>query len=188
MRKMIASLIVLGSLVFFVPSPVEAQSHSASGFLGAWCAQGDPAKRTSITSNEPFLTLTNEVGSTSSGHTIGLSGREIIAPAWQLVRGTLSADDQTISWSNGTFWRRCHSRRQVDVEGTWFFGGDRSKPCHIDQHGEKLTLRNESGQSATGTFTGTHTISTVWMGTHITGTVSHNQKHILWSNGTYWTR
>ena len=171
MHKMIA-LAVLGSLVFLTPSPLRAASHSASGFLGAWCAQGDPAKGTSISSNGPLLTLTNEVGSTSSGQTIGLSGREIVVPQWHLVRGTLSADDQTISWSNGT----------------WFFAGDRSKRCHIDQHGEKLSLRNESGQSATGFFTGTHTISTVWMGTRITGTVAHNQNHILWSNGTYWSR
>jgi hypothetical protein len=34
-----------------------------SGFLGTWCAQGDPAKQASITSNGVFFTLTNETGS-----------------------------------------------------------------------------------------------------------------------------
>jgi hypothetical protein len=67
-------------------------------------------------------------------------------------------------------------------------GGDRSKPCYIDQSGTSLSLRNEVGQTATGSFVSRRTISTVWSGTTITGKISRDSTQILWSNGTYWTR
>jgi hypothetical protein len=162
--------------------------NQTSAFVGKWCAQGDRDKRASIVANGPFLTLTNEQGSTSSGHILGLNGTQIIADQWGLVRGTLSGDGRTIAWTNGTFWARCSRHHHTDLQGRWFFGGDRSKPCHIDQHDTSLSLVNESGQTATGTFTGKYAISTVWSGTTITGTVTRDRKRILWSNGTYWTR
>ena len=40
-------------------------------FTGAWCAQGDPTKHASISSNGAFLTLTNENGDTSPEITKG---------------------------------------------------------------------------------------------------------------------
>ena len=41
--------------------PSQPQSGA---FTGAWCAQGDPTKHASISSNGAFLTLTNENGDT----------------------------------------------------------------------------------------------------------------------------
>ncbi len=55
------------------------QSQSAA-FAGAWCAQGDPTKHASISSNGAFLTLTNENGDTSPGQFQGQTG--IVAPGW----------------------------------------------------------------------------------------------------------
>lgn len=189
MRNFAARNTVVALLIAFVlslvPHPVRAQPDRIGPFLGTWCAQGDPAKRTSISANGPFLTLTNEQGSTSSGHIA--AGGEIIAPQWSLVRGTLSSGGSRISWSNGTFWERCNSNHSpLSLQGTWYMGGNRSKPCYIDQRGGSLSLRNESGQVASGSFTGTHTITTTWFGTTITGTISRDR--ISWSNGTYWTR
>jgi len=44
------------------------QGNQGAGFLGQWCAQGDPNKQTSITSNGGvFFNLTNEQGDTSPG-------------------------------------------------------------------------------------------------------------------------
>ena len=45
--------------------------QQGSGFLGAWCAQGDPGKHASISGNGVFLTLTNEIGDTSPGNLQG---------------------------------------------------------------------------------------------------------------------
>ncbi len=45
--------------------------QGSAGFLGAWCAQGDPSKQASISSNGPMLNLTNESGSTSIGNMQG---------------------------------------------------------------------------------------------------------------------
>lgn len=191
MTKTIVTLILLCGAVCLTCRAAQAQPAPNSGFFGTWCAQGDRTKRASIASNGAFgLTLTNELGSTSTGHVFGINGNQIIADQWQLVRGTLSGDGRTISWTNGTFWARCssHHHDRGKLRGTWYFGGDRSKPCHIDERGGALTLTNESGQSATGTFTGKRTISTNWSGVTITGTVSDDGNRILWSNGTYWTR
>jgi hypothetical protein len=184
----IAYLTLCCLLIGLTHTSISAQPNQGTAFLGTWCAQGDPAKRTSIAANGPFLTLTNELGSTSTGTVTGMNGQEIVAPQWEFVRGTLSSDGKSISWSNGTFWSRCPSRRPIDLQGTWYMGGDQSKPCRIDQRGTTLSLKNESGQTASGAFTGKYSISTSWDGAVITGTISNNRNQILWSNGTYWTR
>jgi hypothetical protein len=188
-KRILAFAAMLSFGIALSSSPVHAQTGQSSAFLGTWCAQGDPAKRTSITASGPFFTLTNEVGSTSSGHITDISGRQIVALQWDFVRGNLSPDGTSISWSNGTYWARCPTHhRPVDLRGTWYMGGDPSKPCRIDQNGNSLSLQNESGQSASGSFTGRYSISTNWGGTVITGTISDDRKRISWSNGTYWTR
>jgi hypothetical protein len=168
---------------------VRAQSgvNQTGPFLGAWCVQGDSSRRASIAANGPFnLTLTNENGSTSSGIVSGINGQQITAPDWNLVQGNLSADGQTITWSNNTSWSRC--RDYTDVQGTWYVGGDFSRACRIDQNNGSLNLRNELGQPGTGSFSGKRQIATVWSGVQITGTISRDKNRIDWSNGTYWTR
>lgn len=124
-----------------------------SGFQGAWCAQGDSTKHCSITANGPFLNLTNETGSTSTAHFIGMNNNVITADQWQFVQGTLSSDATRIDWSNGTYWARCPSGggggnwwRYPNVDGTWYRGGDHSQSCYIRQHRKNLNLTNESGQ------------------------------------------
>src|SRR6202167_1524005 len=97
-------------------------NQSAAAFTGAWCAQGDPTKHASISSNGAFLTLTNENGDTSPGQYQGQTG--IVAPGWQFVTGTLSPDGSQITWSNGTFCARCNSgggggRNRLNLTGTW---------------------------------------------------------------------
>jgi hypothetical protein len=77
-----------------------------------------------------------------------------------------------------------------DISGTWFPNGDRSKHCQIQQAGTSVTLINESGQTATGTFVNPSEIRTTWSGSvfPITGRISGDLRTITWSNGTYWTR
>ncbi len=176
--------------VLIGPSFAFAQGSFNQGgpFVGTWCAQGDPTRRASIAQNGPFnLSLTNESGSTSAGMITGPSGRQITAPQWNLVQGTLSADGQTIAWSNNTFWTRC-SRQYADVQGTWYVSGDQSRPCRIDQFNGSISLRNEVGQTGSGSFTGARRLATVWSGNSILGMISRNYNRIDWSNGTYWTR
>jgi hypothetical protein len=186
MTRNVGCALLFSLVVSCVPVTVRAQSDSAAPYLGTWCAQGDPAKQTSIASNGAFLTLTNEVGSTSIGRVT--ANQQIVADEWQFVRGSLSSDRQTISWTNGTYWTRCPTRTPVSIQGTWYFGGDRSKACYIDQRGSTLSLRNESSQRATGSFVSRRTISVNWLGVAITGEISRDGSRILWSNGTYWTR
>src|ERR1700759_1168764 len=140
----------------FGPNP------QSSGFLGAWCAQGDPGKRASISANGPMLTLTNENGDTSPGQYQGQTG--ITAPGWQFVSGNLSPDGQQINWSNGTFWARCNGGSggggQSSLSGTWYAQGDRSKACSITQRRGNLQLTNETGATASGQMNGKRTLST----------------------------
>ena len=165
--------------------------QGSAGFLGAWCAQGDPSKQASISSNGPMLNLTNESGSTSIGNLQG--NNQIVAPEWQFVTGTLSGDGSRIDWSNGTFWARCYNgggggRRAPNLNGRWYPNGNRSLSCSIQQRRGSLTLQNENGDRATGSFNGKWSVTTNWQGTSIAGTISRDGNRIDWSNGTYWIR
>jgi hypothetical protein len=163
-----------------------------AGFLGAWCAQGDPTKQASISNNGAFLNLTNESGDTSIGNLQGPN--QISAPGWQFVTGNLSGDGSRINWSNGTFWARCYNggggggNRRPNLNGNWYPNGNRSLSCSIQQRRGNLTLQNESGQRATGSFNGRNHLSTNWQGTTINGTLSRDGNTINWDNGTYWIR
>jgi hypothetical protein len=165
------------------------RSQSA-GFIGGWCAQGDPTKQTSISYNGAFYNLTNENGDTSIGNLQG--NNQIQAPGWQFVTGTLSMGGKQIQWSNGTFWARCPTGggggRSPNLNGNWYPNGNRSLQCSIQQRRGTLTLQNESGQRATGSFNGRWGISTNWQGTRITGTITRDGNRINWDNGTYWIR
>src|ERR1700760_518948 len=170
------------------PNP---QSNPPSGFLGQWCAQGDPSKQTSITGNGVFLTLTNENGDSSPGNMQG--GNTIVAPGWQFVQGTLSGDGSQINWSNGTFWARCNNGggggwRRPRIEGTWYRSGNRSQRCSIRRRGETYRLTNEANASATGSWDSRRQFTTNWSGTIINGIVTSNGNRINWDNGTFWTR
>lgn len=165
-----------------------------SGFQGAWCAQGDPTKHCSITANGPFLNLTNENGSTSSGHLMGMNSNVVSADQWNFVQGTLSSDATRIDWSNGTFWARCPSGgggggwHYPNVDGTWYRSGNRSQSCYIKQHRRSLSLTNESGQTGSGQTDGRWHLTTNWNGRQINGSLSRDGNTIYWDNGTNWTR
>jgi hypothetical protein len=178
-----------------VAAPPQPSQNSA--FLGQWCAQGEPNKRASISANGPFLTLTNEQGSTSTGNYQGMNQNTIVAAQWQFVTGTLSADGSQINWSNGTFWARCdngggggggHHNRLPNLQGTWYRSGNHSLACSIQQNKKDLTFTNESGQTAQGSFVGPNNLTANWAGQTINGKLVNNAGRINWDNGTYWSR
>lgn len=176
-------------------APPQLPVNQGSAFLGQWCAQGDSTKRCSITSNGPFLSLTNEQGSTSTGTVQGMNSNTITADQWQFVRGTLSADGNQINWTNGTYWARCDNsggggggRHRPNLQGTWYRDGDHSLACSVSQRGSKLTFTNEQGQTAQGKFLGNRNVTANWGGTTINGTLVNNGGRINWDNGTMWSR
>ncbi|MGB0125428.1 MAG: hypothetical protein WA419_17355 [Silvibacterium sp.] len=65
-----------------------------------------------------------------------------------------------------------------NLTGKWFPNGNRSRSCTIQQHHGNLSLQNEIGQSATGSFNGRRTITTNWAGTTIGGTISRDGNRI----------
>ena len=76
-----------------------------------------------------------------------------------------------------------------NLTGTWYQGGDRSKPCFILQRGDSLTLTNERNQVATGSFVQPNQLTTRWYPSlQIEGHISGSLQTIFWSNSTYWTR
>jgi hypothetical protein len=193
----LACLIALAVSPLIVPRSAHAapvpQGNQGAGFLGQWCAQGDPSKQTSITGNGVFLTLTNENGDSSPGNIQGGNGNVVVAPGWQFVQGTLSGDGSQINWSNGTFWARCNNGggggwRRPRVEGTWYRGGNRSQRCYIRRRGETYRLTNEANATATGSWDSRHQVTTNWSGSIINGTVTAGGNRINWDNGTFWTR
>ena len=86
--------LAIGVLCVAIVAVVSVRSKAASApqmpgqppsrFLGAWCAQGDPAKQCSVSMNGLFLTFTNESGSTSSAHYIGVDQNVVSADQWGL--------------------------------------------------------------------------------------------------------
>src|SRR5580698_8647316 len=164
----------------FAVAPPQLPSQN-SAFLGQWCAQGDPSKTTSIAANGPFLTLTNEQGSTSTGNYQGMNQNVIVAAQWQFVKGTLTPDGNRINWSNGTYWARCNQGggghdhgRLPNLQGTWYRSGNHSMTCSIQQNRKTLSFTNESGQTARGQFLGSKNVTANWGGQTINGTLVNN--------------
>jgi len=170
--------------------PGSRSRYQNAGFVGVWCAQGDPTKQTSISYNGAFYNLTNENGDTTIGNLQGKN--QIQVPGWQFVTGTLTQKGKQIQWSNGTFWARCPTGggggEKLNLNGNWYPNGNRSMQCSIQQHKGNLTLQNENGQRATGSFNGKYNVTTNWQGNRINGTVSRDGNRINWDNGTYWVR
>jgi hypothetical protein len=93
--------------------------------------------------------------------------------------------------TKGTYWTRCSGgggHRTPNLDRTWYRGGDRSQSCNIRQRKRNLQLRNESGQSATGSVDRRGHVTTYWSGTQIGGTLSPDGDTIYWDNGTSWSR
>ncbi len=182
-------ILIQSQIAAAVPVP---QGNQGGGFLGQWCAQGDPSKQASITGNGVFLTLTNENGDSSPGNVQG--GNVIVAPGWQFVQGTLTPDGSQINWSNGTFWARCNNGgggggwRRPKIEGTWYRSGNRSQRCYIRRRGDTYSITNEANASATGSWDSRRQLTTNWSGTIINGIVTSGGNRINWDNGTFWTR
>ena len=72
-----------------------------------------------------------------------------------------------------------------NISGTWDAQGDRGKRCTISQSGTSITLTNERGQTAHGSFVNPSVITTSWS---VEGRISGSLDTILWNNSTTWTR
>ncbi|HEY7001499.1 MAG TPA: hypothetical protein VH330_07140 [Candidatus Udaeobacter sp.] len=77
--------------------PHEHGSDSGQGLSGRWYHDGKP---TNISVSGQSVTITNEVGQSSSG---SMSGNDIAIGG---LRGQVSHNGRRISWSNGTEWTR----------------------------------------------------------------------------------
>jgi hypothetical protein len=175
------------------PSRGWAQDFGQAGRIaGDWCAQGDKTKHCSISSKGPVLTFTNETDSTSTGHFVNTQQTVFSADEWRFVQGTLSPDGLRIDWSNGTYWLRCGSGggsgHRPNLDGTWYRDGNRAQVCSIRQKKGDLRLKNEGGQTATGSFNDSRHITTNWPEGQIDGTISPDGNTINWDNGTSWSR
>ncbi len=164
----------------------SAQTSQAGLFLGTWCVQGDPSKPASVALSGSYVTLNNEQGAASRAYVQGGGTPTVVSNKWN-VHGSLNPSGHTINWSNGTSWSRCFEGAVPTISGTWHPSSGQGS-CSIDQRGQSLYLKNESGQSATGAFTDKTAIVAIWNGTAVTGTLSKNRKTIAWSNGTSWSR
>jgi poly(beta-D-mannuronate) lyase len=175
-----------------VAAKSSSDNAQAAAFLGAWCGQGIPSVRASITNSGSYLTLTNENGAASTGRTVGKDG--IVAPGWDSVTGRLSPNHSQIDWSNGSFWERCEltqggkDSRPLNLTGTWYGDADLTQPCIIRQHGNAVHIACGKYGNASGQLDKQGHLSTDWSGRPIAGLVTPDHNHIDWDNQTYWTR
>jgi len=174
-----------------LPSVRPASVTGSRSFTGTWCGQGDPAYPATITDSTAFLTL--KVSETNASIGLNQDERTILAPGWQFITGTLSANGKRIDWSNATYWTRCNTPKsrthpRLKLAGTWYADGLPSEVCSIGQHGSTLQLHNGHGAAASGSINAQGRLVTDWNGNSIVGMVSTDGNRIDWDNGTWWTR
>jgi hypothetical protein len=186
MRSLIVVLVL--AALGLSPAPVAGQSGLArtSPFIGLWCIRGEPDQQALITGGAFGLTLRLESGAASTGVIAGPFSHQVVAPQWNLLHGTLSADEESITWSDTSYWTRCRAR--INLQGTWYANGNPSRPNRINQRDGNLALRNDTGMTATGVFTARDQIAVSWPGAVVNGTISADNDRIDWDNGQFWSR
>ena len=196
MKRVVAVISALACIAFVLGPQAPATAGTLPNIGGTWYSGGDHSKRCTISQSGNSVTLTNERGQHATGSFVSPSH---ITTSWptslytsmgprQHIDGNISGD--TILWNNSTFWTRGGSTKGglPDISGNWYASADPSKRCHISQHGNSLTLTNETGQTATGTLVNSRRITTRWRSAEFEGHLSHDLWRIQWTNSTYWTR
>jgi hypothetical protein len=112
-----------------------------------------------------------------------------------LQTGTVSANGDLITWSNGYKWVRQGSSVSVappaivDLAGEWTAlsadGRKAPRAARVTQRGETLSFDNGDGSASAGKIAGRRVEATAW---GVTGEISVDDKRIAWSNNTTWRR
>ena len=91
-----------------------------------------------------------------------------------------------LAWLAAAVICSCAVEKPQDLVGTWYVGGSPSKACVISSGPKGFVAKNESGStSKLSCESETQCTAVDWDG-GVRGTVSKD--HILWSNGTWWSR
>jgi hypothetical protein len=107
MKSFLPQLTLALGMAALLPAAASAQLDLNSPLVGNWCAQGDVNRPESITAGGPLAVhFRNWMGATATG-TVAPGSRSVVVAKWKGIHGALSGDNQTINWSNGTFWKRC---------------------------------------------------------------------------------
>jgi hypothetical protein len=107
MKRYLPSLALwcaLGVLAAALPAAAQSGINTHSPFLGLWCVSGDLGRQALITGGPFGLTLRIERGSTSTGVIAGIFSHQVVAPQWNQLLGKLSDDEESITWSDGSYW------------------------------------------------------------------------------------
>ena len=185
----ITALMMLAGLAFLPFA--TATAGTLPNLSGTWYQGGDSSKRCFILQHGNTIQLTNERGEVATG---SLLEPNRLTTNWGpnlQIEGHISGSQQTIFWSNSTYWTRDVTAANAvpDVSGIWYLGGNPAKRCYVSQHGKSLTLTNQRGKTATGKFITTSRIATSWgPKLHVNGHISADRQRIDWSNSTDWTR
>jgi hypothetical protein len=102
----IAAVFASLTIVFVVSTAVRA--GTLPDISGTWYANGNPAAPCHITQSGRTVSLSNEQGTTATGHFVDPS---TLSTDWGLtnggqITGKISGDLRRIDWSNGTYWSR----------------------------------------------------------------------------------
>ncbi|HET9391910.1 MAG TPA: hypothetical protein VFO29_00115 [Candidatus Rubrimentiphilum sp.] len=198
MKRIATVITIFASMAFLLGPFPAAHAGTLPNISGTWYMGGNHSKRCHISQSGNSITLRNERGENATGSFVDPShittkwpesAYTPMGPKLQ-IDGRISGNLSTILWSNSTYWTRSAEGAHAlpDISGTWFMGGDPSKRCHIRQRGSALTLTNETGQTATGSFVNQRRITTNWSGRQVEGHLSSDFQRIDWNNSTRWTR
>jgi hypothetical protein len=114
-----ASVLAAALLLLAGPAPATAQSpgtekeaskqpaKQTSKWPGEWLFEGKEDQPCAIFQHGRVLLLVNEEGELATGRVSGANTLTVLKGSWEEgLTGTLSDDGKSISWGNGTTWKR----------------------------------------------------------------------------------
>jgi len=175
-----------------LPTPALAQADRLAGTWLMFNEQKFKFERTAtLTAAGNQVIVNNGAGLTGPAD---VRGNMIILHG--LLTGTVSANNDLITWSNGYQWVRQGSNVSVapppptiDLAGEWtgIYADGRKAPRagRITQRGDVLSFDNGEGSVSAGKISGHAVEATGWS---LTGEITTDGKSIVWSNKTTWRR
>jgi hypothetical protein len=113
------SVLAAALLLLAGPAPATAQSSGTdkeaskkpakqtNKWPGEWLFEGKEDQPCAIFQHGRVLLLVNEDGELATGRVSGADTLAVLKGSWEEgLTGTLSDDGKTISWGNGTTWKR----------------------------------------------------------------------------------
>src|SRR6516164_2073104 len=106
-RDLVKTVAAAGGLLVLGSVASAAEPDKTSKLPGEWLFEGKEDQPCAIFQHGRVLLLVNEEGELATGRVSGANTLTVLKGSWEEgLTGTLSDDGKSISWGNGTTWKR----------------------------------------------------------------------------------